>query len=106
MFKEKIEVKNMRDGLGSCFIEKAEELMINCKLYARITILPGSSIGMHVHENDEEMVYVISGSGQAYINDEYINIAQGETHFARQGKKHSLINNTKNNLVILAVINE
>jgi quercetin dioxygenase-like cupin family protein len=106
MFKEKEEVKNLRGGLGSCFVEKAKELMVNCKMYARITILPGSSIGMHVHDVDEEMVYVLSGSGKAYIGDEFIQIKQGEAHYAKQGKNHSIINDTKDNLVILAIINE
>ena len=106
MFKAKEEVKNLRGGNGSCYIEKASELMMNCKMYARITILPGSSIGMHVHENDEEMVYVISGSGKAVIDDEFVEINQGEAHFAKQGKKHSIINHAENNLVILAIINE
>lgn len=106
MFKEKIEVKAMRGGNGSCIVEKADELMMHCKMYARITILPNSSIGMHVHENDEEMVYVISGNGRAYINGEYIQVKSGESHFAKQGNQHSIINDSNENLVILAVINE
>lgn len=106
MFKEKVEVKAMRGGNGSCIVEKAEELMMHCKMYARITVLPNSSIGMHVHENDEEMVYVISGKGTAYINGEYIQVKSGDSHFAKQGNQHSLINDGIENLVILAVINE
>lgn len=106
MFLEKVEVKNMRGGIGSVIIEKANDVMKNCKMYARITILPNSSIGMHVHENDEEMVYVISGKGKAYINGEYKNISQGEHHYAKQGNQHSIINEGNENLVILAVINE
>ena len=106
MFQEKIEVKNMRGGVGSVLIEKASSNMMNCKMYARITILPSSSIGMHVHENDEEMVYVLSGKGQAYVNGELFDIFTGTYHHARQGNQHSIINNTNENLVILAVINE
>lgn len=106
MFKEAIEVKEMRGGVGTCLIEKAENIMINCKLYARITILPNSSIGVHVHNNDEEMVYVISGQGLAYINGEYLKIKTGQTHYAKRGQSHSIINNSSDNLVILAVINE
>lgn len=106
MFKEKVEVANMRGGAGSVLIEKANELMVNCKMYARITILPNSSIGMHVHEEDEEMVYVISGEGLAYINDEYKVIKTGEHHYAKCGNKHSIINNSEGNLVLLAIINK
>lgn len=106
MFNEIVEVVGMRDGVGSVLIEKAKETMNNCKMYARITILPNSSIGMHEHIEDEEMVYVISGEGLAYINGEYKVIKTGEHHHAKRGNKHSIINNSEEKLVILAIINE
>lgn len=106
MFTEILEVVGLRGGEGSVLIEKANETMVNCKMYARITILPNSSIGMHEHIEDEEMVYVISGEGIAYINGEYQEIKTGEYHYAKRGNKHSIINNSQGNLVILAIINE
>lgn len=105
MFLEKVEIEGFKGGKGKIIIEKAKEVMENCKMYARITILPNSSIGMHVHEEDEEMVYVISGRGLAYINDGYIDITSGTLHYAKKGNKHSIENNGVENLVILAVIN-
>lgn len=106
MFQEKMEIKNMRNGVGSVLIEKFYPQPINCKMYARITILPNSSIGEHIHLDDEEIVYVLKGTGIAHVGDETLAITTGSVHLVNQGMKHQIINNSHENLVILAVINE
>lgn len=106
MFQEKMEIKNMRDGVGSVLIEKVSPLPINCKMYARITILPNSSIGEHIHFDDEEIVYVLEGTGTANVGNELMDITTGSVHLVSKGMKHWIVNNSHKNLVILAVINE
>jgi quercetin dioxygenase-like cupin family protein len=106
MFLEKVEVKNMRGGEGSVFIEKSKALPIHCKMYNRITINPNSSIGVHTHVDDEEIVYILSGKGQVLVDGIYYNIEEGSVNITKKGENHSIINNTLNPLVILAVINE
>lgn len=106
MFGEKVEIKQMRGGEGSVFIERSTILPLNCKMYARITILPNSSIGMHVHEDDEEVVYILDGSGLAFIDDEFRPVIKDEAHIVKKGRRHSIVNNSNNDLIILAIINK
>ncbi len=60
----------MRGGVGHVTIThlfNPGELQSPTRLCARLVISPGSSIGMHAHDNEEEVFYVISG--QCEIND-------------------------------------
>lgn len=106
MFQEKVEVKNMRGGEGSVFIERYSKLPVNCKMYARLTVLPNSSIGVHTHVDDEEIVYVLSGNGQVLIDGKLFPLETGSVNITKKGENHSIINNSKEPLMLLAVINE
>ena len=53
-------VQNMRNGEGSVQLVKYND---DLNTIVRITITKNSSIGWHIHENDQEIIYVISGSG-------------------------------------------
>jgi len=101
-----VEVKNLRNGNGIVFIEKYSTLPVNCKMYARITLTPASSIGVHTHIDDEEIIYVVKGKGQVLIDDNFYPLEVGSVNIAKKGQKHSVINNSKKPLVILAIINE
>ncbi|HBP25452.1 MAG TPA: hypothetical protein DD618_00650, partial [Acholeplasmatales bacterium] len=68
MFQNQIEIKNLRGGKGSVLMEKWDVLPPHCKLYSRITIPEDCSIGAHVHANDEEIVYCLSGNGKVMID--------------------------------------
>ena len=60
----------MRGGHGHVFIThlfSPNEMQSHTRLCARLVIPPGSSIGMHAHDNEEELFYIISG--QCEIND-------------------------------------
>jgi len=51
--------QNMRDGEGEVRIEKLwneeSELKANNRLFAKLILPPGTSIGFHKHENEEEV---------------------------------------------------
>ncbi|MGD9605647.1 MAG: cupin domain-containing protein [Bacilli bacterium] len=106
MLQKPIEVKNLRGGLGSVFIEKNDLLPIHCKLYAKITIPSGCSIGPHAHLDDEEMIYCLSGVGKVLIDEQFFPFEAGMTNYTPKGHKHSLINDNNQPLVILAAIFE
>ena len=40
------------------------ELKGKTRLFARLRLLPGASIGYHVHEGEEEIFYILSGSAE------------------------------------------
>ena len=56
----------------------------------RGTLEPGSTIGYHKHEDNCEIIYILSGAGKC--------------HYCPMGKSHSLINNGVENLEFFAVV--
>ena len=65
----RIEYKeHMRDGDGTVqlthFITGPAELEDKGRLFAKITLNPGCSIGYHVHEKDAELFYILTGTAE------------------------------------------
>lgn len=106
MFQKPIEVNHLRGGLGSVWLEKSTHLPIHCKLYAKITIPFGCSIGPHEHIDDEEMVYCLSGHGKVLIDGQIFPFEPGMTNYTPKTRNHSIMNENTEPLVILAVIFE
>lgn len=98
--EEKV-IPRMRGGEGEMitrmFVNEDTKIM-----YGRLT--PGSSIGLHVHETDSEMFYILSGTGKVLCDGVYEPLAPGCCHYCPKGHEHSLINDGGEDLVILAMI--
>lgn len=108
MMKRIEKKENVFGGNGIVLFQHLlEDKMLNgmCRLYARVTLPAGSSIGYHVHDGDAETYYILSGSG-TYINKdkEEIEIMPGDVTYTASGEGHSIINSGKENLVFMALI--
>lgn len=106
MFLHQTEVKNMRGGVGSVLIEKQDRLPVHVKMYNRITVLPHSSIGVHTHTDDEEIIYILKGKAQVLIDGVMYPLEEGNAYLTKKGENHSVVNNSEELLVMLAVITE
>jgi mannose-6-phosphate isomerase-like protein (cupin superfamily) len=62
------------------------------------TVFPpnGASHENHVHENAEEILYVVSGRGKARVADEEFDIEAGDVVFIPVGAEHFFINTDSN----------
>ena len=69
-------------------------------------LAPGSSIGLHTHEGNSEMIYILSGTGKVLYDGEYEPLAPGDCHYCPMGHAHSLINDSNGDLVFFAVVPE
>ncbi len=67
-------------------------------------LVPGASIGMHTHDVNCEIVFVLSGSGKALYDDGEERIFAGCCHYCPKGHSHSLINDGDEDLVFWAAI--
>ena len=63
------------------------------------TLEPGASIGLHTHETNSEIIYILSGKGKVLVS-------AGLCHYCPQGCSHSLINDSNDNLTFFAVVPE
>ena len=106
--KMRIEKKvNMRGGKGEIeIVHLLEKDMLKGKsrLFAKIKVPPHSSIGLHKHENEFEIFYVLSGEGVFYDNGEKVPVQAGDVCFTDSGESHSIENTSDKDLELLAVI--
>ena len=94
-------IPHMRGGEGELirriFVNEDTRIM-------RGRLTPGSTIGLHTHETDSEMIFILSGAGKVLCDGEYEPLSAGSVHYCPKGHAHSLINDGDEDLEILAMI--
>jgi len=99
--------ENMRGGDGVVVVEymlTPEEMNDKGRLYAKLILEPGSSIGHHVHEGEMESYYIVCGEAEIDDNGETVTVCAGESLLTRSGEGHSVRNVGKDTLEIIALI--
>lgn len=100
--------EHMRDGDGTVkltsLISGPEELNNKGRLFSRITLEPGCSIGFHVHEKDAELFYILSGTGEYSDNGDIVTVTAGDVTICPTGTGHSMANKGTETLEFVAVI--
>lgn len=93
--------QHFKGGEGT-FINKVYQDEHNKILAGRLT--PGSSIGLHTHEGNSEIIFIVSGAGKVLYDGTYESVSAGSCHYCPPGHTHSLINDGQEDLVIRAVV--
>lgn len=100
-------VEAMRGGKGTVIIEDVlgeQEFRGKARLYAKVTLEPGCSIGYHEHHNESETYYILSGKGEYSDNGAALTVAAGDVTFTPDGKGHGIENTGTEDLVFMALI--
>ena len=105
----RIEYKeHMRDGDGTVqlthFITGPEELNGKGRLFSKITLNPGCSIGYHVHETDAELFYIMKGTAEYNDAGVVYNVTAGDVTICPTGTGHGIANRTDEVVELIAVI--
>ena len=96
---------NMRGGNGEVLLRALmPELPTAARLFSRIELAPGCSIGYHIHENETELFYFASGSGRANDDGNWIDVTAGDAMSTSSGHGHAVENTGSEPLILLAVI--
>ena len=74
------------------------------RLFAHNTLKPGCSLGLHTHNGDVEIYYIIGGQGMVDDNGEMKPVKTGDVIFTGNGESHSLENIGSENLEFIALI--
>ena len=100
--------EHMRGGDGTVqvtnFILGPEELENKGRLFARITLNPGCSIGYHVHETDAELFYILKGTAEYSDNGTICTVSAGDVTVCPAGTGHGVANKTDEVVELIAVI--
>ncbi|MBR4163211.1 MAG: cupin domain-containing protein [Solobacterium sp.] len=100
--------EHMRDGDGTVklthFINAPEELNSKGRLFAKITLEPGCSIGYHVHEHDSELFHILKGVAEYSDNGEIKTVKAGDVTICGVGQGHSIANKGTETVEVIAVV--
>lgn len=100
-------VTGLRGGIGELYqqhvLEKAETGG-RTDLFCIFTIEPGRTIGLHTHDTNAEVYYVLEGEIEVNQNGELHTVREGGVVFTSDGESHSVANHTDRAARMLAVI--
>ena len=100
--------EKMRGGEGTAIalslIAGPEELNGKGRLFNRMTLNPGSSIGYHTHEDETELFYILSGSGVYSDNGTDVEVEPGDVAICETGRGHGIANTGAEPLEFVALI--
>ena len=108
--KEQYEIAEKLGGTGKgkaylYHIVSEENLYGQGRMYAKIVLPPGSTVGWHQHVGETEPYYILSGEGTFIDNDESrTTVHAGDICTILPGQCHSLENNSDQDLVFIALI--
>lgn len=95
----------MRGGNGTVKLTGlVGELPAGARLFSRIVLEKGVSIGVHPHEGETELFSFVSGSGRACDDGTWYDIKAGDAMSTPSGHSHGVENTGDEPLVIVACI--
>ena len=104
----RIETKEaLRGGKGTAEFQhlcEKEELNGKGRVFAKIVLQPGCSIGYHVHEGESETFYILSGRALYSDNGVCVELEPGDTAYNPSGSGHSIGSIGSTPLEIVALI--
>ena len=100
--------EHMRDGDGTVmltsFISGPEELNEKGRLFSKITLEPGCSIGFHTHDKDAELFYILRGTAEYSDNGAICTVTAGDVTICPTGTGHGIANRGTETVELVAVI--
>ena len=68
-----------------------------------MTIPPGGEIGEETHEDTDQILTFVSGTGKAIVSGTERSVAQGDLVVVPAGRKHNFLNTGPNPLILYTV---
>ena len=106
--EQEVAFQCVRNGNGEAEMHKItvgeKELYGKGKIFNHVILAPGVSIGEHVHEGDNEIYYILSGTGLYNNNGEIVRVHPGDTTICNDGELHGLLNDGTQPLEAIALI--
>jgi mannose-6-phosphate isomerase-like protein (cupin superfamily) len=101
----KTEVRGGKGAMGiSNLFNNDESFTAHLDKMAKVTLKPGSSIGVHTHDTTEEIYYILKGNALFYDNGEKRRLQPGDATITGGGGTHSIESLGPETLEIVAVI--
>ena len=101
---------NMKGGTGRVRFEHIwkknshDEMKSLCRQFSRMTLEPGTSVGLHSHSGEEEIYYILSGKAETDDNGVKRILLPGDSTLTRNGEGHSITAVGPEKLELIATI--
>ena len=108
--KEEVPVtyKCIRNGIGEAEMHQLllgePEMYGKGRMFNHIFLSPGNSIGDHTHQGDNEIYYILAGTGTYNDNGTTTVIKAGDVTVCNDGESHGLVNTGSEPLQAIALI--
>ena len=100
-------MEHVRGGKGTVsftYLLEQEEYEGHARMIAKIFLKPDCSIGYHQHCGEEEVITVLQGKATYKENGKVLTLKAGDTCLTRNGESHSIANESKEDLLLYAII--
>lgn len=57
-----------------------------------MSLKPGEELGAEVHEDTDQIIFIVEGDAEATVNDERVGIEEDDVLFVPAGAKHNVKN--------------
>ena len=102
-----IAVANQRNGIGTILLRTMLGKAVEDSVFSAISVItlpPGTSIGVHIHENNEEAYVIIAGEAlYTYEEGEHVMKA-GDIALCYKGEKHGIFNNGTTDCIMAGIV--
>lgn len=88
--------------LGNSFFRQVVETGKHTQVVV-MCIPPGGEIGMEVHPDTDQVLYLLEGSGKVILNDEEAVYEKGDLVLVNAGTNHNFVNTGDKDLKILTM---
>lgn len=97
----------MKEGKGAITVThilRQKQLTGICRFFGKMHINPGCSVGLHRHDDEEEIYYILKGKGMIEDNGIRQEVKGGDVIVTGGGASHSIENTTNELLEVMGVI--
>ena len=106
-----IDPNKIKEELITGFKGGKGELLTRCYSDGKCKIMfshlkPGASSGLHKHEGNSEIMYVISGTMTFYYDGKKEVAEAGQVHYCPEGHEHYMQNDTDEDVYYFAIVPE
>lgn len=101
------ERQEMRGSVGNVIIEHVlpeNEMCGAGRLYAKMIVPPGHSVGNHDHIHEREIYYILKGNAQGMDDGVSCTLSEGDVMITKDGGSHSIRNIGQGDLEVMALI--
>ena len=106
--EQTVDSKCLRGGKGETemhlLLNGEGEMYGKGRMFNRMVLAPGNSIGEHAHSGDNEIFYILSGTAEYNDNGKIVTLKAGDVAVCNDGETHGVLNNGTEPLEFIALI--